>query len=131
MAIFNKILVFHLLLADFRQVNPYSYQLTRRGWTSKTKKAVSTLVGAAIFVDPANALEKRNEALCGTGFFTNIAQYKCTDIGDISEDGKATDLTNEEKSSVDSLMGKLGLDDEKSSEEDNATQETSVLNDKN
>ena len=131
MAIFNKILVFHLLLADFGQVNPYSYQLTRRGWTSKTKKAVSTLVGAAIFVDPANALEKRNEALCGTGFFTNIAQYKCTDIGDISEDGKATDLTNEEKSSVDSLMGKLGLDDEKSREEDNATQETSVLNDKN
>lgn len=127
MAIFNTILVFNLLLVDFEQVNPYSYQLTRRGWTSETKKAFT--FGTAILVGPSSAyaLEKRNEALCGTGFFTNIAQYKCTEIGDISKDGKTKDLTNEEKSSVESLMGKLVLDEKNN----NATQEISVFNNHN
>jgi hypothetical protein len=60
-------------------------------------------------LSPAMALEQRNELLCGTGFFTNIAQYKCTDIGDISNDGKATELTAQEQSSMTSLLDKLGV----------------------
>lgn len=78
---------------------------------SKTKAATSLVFGIIAQSSGADALEKRNEALCGTGFFTNIAQYKCTEIGDISGDGKAKELSKEEESSVGSLMGKLGLDD--------------------
>lgn len=86
-----------------------------------TTQAVSIIfTGTVLEPSPrsANALEKRNEALCGTGFFTNIAQYKCTEIGDISGDGKAKDLSSEEEASVDSLMGKLGLDDSTNTQED-------------
>lgn len=73
----------------------------------------------------ASALEKRNEALCGTGFFTNIAQYKCTDIGDISGDGKAKELSKDEETSVESLMDKLGLDDVSSFVEEKGNDEKS------
>ena len=57
---------------------------------------------------PALALKPNNEALCGTGFFTNIAQYKCTDIGDISDEGKSRKVSAEEDSRMDSLMSKFG-----------------------
>ena len=94
-----------VLLASCKDAHAYSPSVTRRGWISK---AINGVVATPAL---ANALEQRNEMLCGTGFFTNIAQYKCTDIGDISGDGKAKDLSKEEESSVDSLMGKLGLDE--------------------
>ena len=54
------------------------------------------------------ALKPNNEALCGTGFFTNIAQYKCTDIGDISDEGQSRKTTAEEESRLDGLMSKFG-----------------------
>ena len=57
---------------------------------------------------PAWALKPNNEALCGTGFFTNIAQYKCTDIGDISDEGQSRKTTAEEESRLDGLMSKFG-----------------------
>ena len=91
----------------------YTHPLTRRGFISKTKAVSSLLFGGTIvnrLPGVANALEKRNEALCATGFFTNIAQYKCTEIGDIGGDGKAKQLTLDEEASANSLMGKLGLD---------------------
>lgn len=56
----------------------------------------------------AMALKPNNEALCGTGFFTNIAQYKCTDIGDISDEGQSRKTTAEEESRLDGLMSKFG-----------------------
>lgn len=59
---------------------------------------------------PATALQPRNEALCGTGFFTNIALYKCTEIGDISDEGKSQPLSSLEEGSLQSLMGKLGME---------------------
>jgi cell division protein FtsI/penicillin-binding protein 2 len=49
--------------------------------------------------------------LCGTGFFTNIAQYKCTDIGDISDEGKAKKMNEQELGSMESLLGKMGVED--------------------
>lgn len=55
------------------------------------------------------ALQAKNEALCGTGFFTNIAQYKCTETGDISDEGKARALSSTEETSMESLMDKLGM----------------------
>ena len=63
----------------------------------------------------AHAVKHSNEALCGTGFFTNIAQYYCTEIGDISDEGKSRKLSVEETSSLDSLMNKLDLNDSRSS----------------
>lgn len=59
---------------------------------------------------PAYALKERNEVLCGTGFFTNIAQYMCTDIGDISDErGSGRSLNQQEIASTDSLMDKLSI----------------------
>lgn len=60
---------------------------------------------------PAMALKERNEALCGTGFFTNIAQYMCTEIGDISDEGRYQPLTNKEEGSMQSLLDKMGMED--------------------
>ena len=59
---------------------------------------------------PAFALQEKNEALCGTGFFTNIWQYKCTEIGDIEDEGESKALSTNEKSSIDSLMIKFNLE---------------------
>ena len=50
--------------------------------------------------------------LCGTGFFTNIAQYKCTPIGDISDEGKAKEMTQQELGATESLLGKMGVVDD-------------------
>ena len=58
----------------------------------------------------ASALQERNEVLCGTGFFTNIALYKCTEIGDISDEGKSRPLSTTEEGSMQSLMDKMGMD---------------------
>ena len=115
-----------LIMLCSESVFGYSPFLTRRSWVSKANAAASSLIfGVAMTEQPpvANALEKRNEVLCGTGFFTNIAQYKCTDIGDISGDGKAKELSKDEESSVGSLMGKLGLDDSSSFVEEKGASE--------
>lgn len=40
------------------------------------------------------------------------AQYMCTDIGDISDEGKSRKITDSELSSMDSLLGKLGAPEE-------------------
>jgi hypothetical protein len=68
---------------------------------------------------PAHALKERNEILCGTGFFTNIAQYMCTDIGDISDEGGrrgiGRTLNEDEIASTDSLMSKMSMSSSQSS----------------
>jgi hypothetical protein len=69
------------------------------------------LVVGSLNGNDASALEARNEMLCGTGFFTNIAQYKCTDIGDISDEGKAKKMNEQELGSMESLLGKMGVED--------------------
>jgi hypothetical protein len=66
---------------------------------------------SALETQEALALEERNEILCGTGFFTNIAQYKCTDIGDISDEGKSKKMDEQELRSMESLLGKMGIED--------------------
>lgn len=58
----------------------------------------------------ANALQERNDALCGTGFYTNIWQYKCTVVGDIEDEGIPKDLSAEDQGTVDSLMSKLNIE---------------------
>ena len=62
-------------------------------------------------VPPAFALKKRNEALCGTGFFEHIYEYKCTEIGDIEDEGYSRAMNAEENGLTDGLMGKLGVID--------------------
>lgn len=80
--------------------------LDRRGLIRALSSAA--LSGNILLSQPAWALKPNNEALCGTGFFTNIAQYKCTDIGDISDEGQSRKTTAEEESRLDGLMSKFG-----------------------
>jgi hypothetical protein len=65
---------------------------------------------------PAVAVQERNEAFCGTGFFTNIWQYKCTDLGDISDEGVRKELSAAEATATDALLSKLMPDSDSSSE---------------
>jgi len=58
---------------------------------------------------PSRALKKKNEALCGTGFFEHIYEYRCTNIGDISDEGASKGLNEGETDLADSLMSKLGV----------------------
>jgi hypothetical protein len=64
---------------------------------------------------PSIALTDKNDALCQTGFFTNIMQYRCTEIGDISDEGIAQDLTTDQVASTDALMSKLNVNSNSSS----------------
>ncbi|CAB9519215.1 expressed unknown protein [Seminavis robusta] len=79
---------------------------------------------AAIPPKPVAALKPRNEQLCGTGFFTNYLEYKCTDIGDISDEGQATTLSSSQEGAADSLLNKLNL----SFEEEDSPSSTSTSN---
>ena len=81
----------------------------------------------------ADALKPKNDALCGTGFFEHIYEYKCTSIGDIEDEGSAKSMNSDEMGITDSLMGKLGLpsqDTEKSidNSDSKSFQESDVKN---
>lgn len=65
--------------------------------------------GTEVAPKPAHALQERNEQLCKTGFFTNIAQYYCTDIGNISDEGVSKGPSVEETGKMESLMSKFDL----------------------
>jgi hypothetical protein len=60
-------------------------------------------------VAPAKALQEKNDVLCGTGFFTHIFEYKCTEIGDIEDEGTSKGLSSTEESSIDALMSKFDV----------------------
>lgn len=70
----------------------------------------TTLLFSVSTVEPAYALKPRNEALCSTGFFTNIAQRMCTDLGDITDEGYVRELSDTQSSTADSLLSKFNLD---------------------
>lgn len=73
--------------------------------------AVAALVPGLVVAPPqALAVKKKNEALCGTGFFEHIYEYKCTSIGDIQDEGYSKGLNSAESGLTDSLMGKLGVE---------------------
>ncbi len=71
---------------------------------------VAFAAAAAAVPSPALAVRAKNEALCGTGFFEHIYEYKCTAIGDIEDEGYSKSLSQDETGLTDSLMGKLGVD---------------------
>ena len=72
---------------------------------------------------PAHAVKERNEALCNTGFFTNIGAWYCTDLGDISDEASAGTLSKKQDETADSLMSKLGLSDAETSASSNDSSE--------
>eukprot|EP00571_Detonula_confervacea_P011793 CAMPEP_0172298952 /NCGR_PEP_ID=MMETSP1058-20130122/1368_1 /TAXON_ID=83371 /ORGANISM="Detonula confervacea, Strain CCMP 353" /LENGTH=191 /DNA_ID=CAMNT_0013008247 /DNA_START=29 /DNA_END=604 /DNA_ORIENTATION=- len=72
------------------------------GWNTQNPTIISP--------QPANALQEKNEALCNTGFFTNIGAWYCTDIGNIGDEGKAKPMSGQSEASLDSLMSKFDLD---------------------
>ena len=65
-----------------------------------------------LYPPPAYALQERNKVLCGTGFFTNVGAWYCTDIGNIGDEGSSKPLSKQEASSVDSLMSKFNFKDD-------------------
>lgn len=78
-----------------------------------TRALLTTLsVPSIVCLHPSSALalKQKNEALCGTGFFEHIYEYKCTSIGDIEDEGTSKELSSAETGVTDSLMGKLGFD---------------------
>eukprot|EP00536_Pseudo-nitzschia_multiseries_P003735 jgi/Psemu1/302139/fgenesh1_kg.59_\ len=68
------------------------------------------MLASTSFPSSALALKQKNEALCGTGFFEHIYEYKCTAIGDIQDEGVSKAMNQEETGVTDSLIGKLGFD---------------------
>ncbi len=73
---------------------------------------------------PAQALKPKNDALCGTGFFEHIYEYKCTAIGDIEDEGKTKKMNSNEIGITDSLMGKLNISDDLSGSTDSILSES-------
>mmetsp|Transcript_20659 Transcript_20659/g.31156 ORF Transcript_20659/g.31156 Transcript_20659/m.31156 type:complete len:153 (-) Transcript_20659:557-1015(-) len=70
---------------------------------------------------PAYALQERNEALCSTGFFTNVGAWYCTDIGNIGDEGQVKPLSKKDEVSVDSLMSKFNFEDSSTTEGDSSS----------
>lgn len=79
----------------------------RRSFTSRTLAIL--FVPLLNFPQESEALQKKNEALCDTGFFEHIYEYRCTAIGDISDEAKSKVMDDKMKNSADLLMEKLGL----------------------
>jgi hypothetical protein len=106
-----------LLLQVMGEVSAWSSPQSKTPISTSATSRRSFFVGAAWFTSvgllggasEAQAVKPRNEMLCGTGFFTNIWQYKCTDLGDIEDEGKIKAMSAEEETKMDSLMGKLSM----------------------
>lgn len=79
----------------------------------------------------AYALQERNEALCNTGFFTNVGAWYCTDIGNIGDEGKSKPISEESVASVDSLMSKFNIDDGDFSDDIKGSKNNDMNNDNN
>lgn len=100
--------------------------------TSSSKRRALFFFGAAstfLPPPPAQAIQERNELLCGTGFFTNIGAWYCTELGNIADEGKSGELSKQQDQTADSLMSKLGVSDtsiesESSDKRSNAEKET-------
>ena len=96
-----------------QQQNSKAKQLNRQSFLRKSFTSfVGTALAAASFPVRVDALKERNEALCSTGFFTNIAQWYCTDIGDISDEGVGRSLSQVEENAADSLLNKIDFDND-------------------
>jgi len=80
----------------------------RRDFLSSTL-ALVTVAPLISQPEPAHALQSRDEKLCGTGLFEHFQEYRCTQIGNILDEGTSKDLSSAEKGSTDSLMSKLGV----------------------
>jgi hypothetical protein len=117
-----------LLLITFASLcsQTVSMVVNRHQSSSKTPSICSSKRRALLFFGaastflvvppPAQAIQERNELLCGTGFFTNIGQWYCTDLGNIADEGNPGELSKQQDKTADSLMDKLGLSDASSTD---------------
>lgn len=96
---------------------------SRRGFLGRTGGTAASTISSSLLLsfillssttlsnpNPAHALKPKNDALCGTGFFEHIYEYKCTSIGDIEDEGQTKKLNGDEMDISNGLMGKLGLE---------------------
>jgi hypothetical protein len=87
------------MVSSENESGPYSSltsTFSRRLWLRNLSAAAFSSVATKVVwpAGPAWALKPRNEALCGTGLFTNFLEYRCTDLGDISDEGQKTSFSN-------------------------------------
>ena len=97
-----------LIAAQYGQVDVVAYLLKLGANIQAVDSSRDTALHWAAY--KGHALKQKNEALCGTGFFEHIYEYKCTAIGDIEDEGYSKGLSQAETGLTDSLMGKLGVD---------------------
>lgn len=110
--------------------------LSRRIMLQKTMVASGLFTTVTLMAPtPSLALKQRNEQLCATGFFTNYLEYRCTEIGDISDEGQKTTFSSKDAGAADSLMDKLNLMDtptttseDTSKDDDKQTQQRENVN---
>jgi hypothetical protein len=113
--------VFGLVQQTQQAATPCSppLQISRRKWFVVSAAAPAPVLMAFCVVaarpQAALAVKERNEALCGTGFFTNIWEYRCTELGDIADEGIGKSFSASELGTADSLLSKLNLDSSSSS----------------
>ena len=106
---------------------------SRRGLLKSTHDVVAASIVATMTLSTnAYALQPRNEPLCATGLFEHFMEYKCTPIGDIQDEGIGKELTKVEEQTTNSLLSKLGIDNETSrfSEEKDKDDQISLNNTK-
>ena len=94
------------------------------GWNASPHPAESSQPFTFFPPPAANALQEKNEALCNTGFFTNVGAWYCTDIGNIGDEGKSKPLAGKEEASVDSLLSKFDLGASGSDNNEDSKEET-------
>jgi hypothetical protein len=88
---------------------PEGNHSSRRAFVSITV----TTASAILLPEDSQALQKKNEALCGTGFFEHIYEYKCTTIGDISDEAKSKSIDESMEIQTDLLMERLNSSEKK------------------
>ena len=102
-------------LKNINNHNQPNSSTNRRSFLSLPSVLLLSSSSLSFFPSNANALKPKNDALCGTGFFEHIYEYKCTSIGDIEDEGKTKEMNSNEVGLTDSLMGKLNLSSSSSS----------------
>ena len=129
--------VFGLVQQTEQAATPCSrpLQISRRKWfvVSATAPTPVLMAFGVVAARPqaALAVKERNEALCGTGFFTNIWEYRCTELGNIADEGIGKSFSAAELGTADSLLSKLNLDGSSSSTTNKQQKQKSIPSDIN
>lgn len=108
----EKHTIFPMTLSTSKTEEATGPSESRRYWLCGVSRTMATAaIVNIVTAQPSWAIKPRNEALCGTGLFTNFLEYRCTDLGDISDEGQKTSFSSSnDAGTADSLLSKLNLE---------------------